>query len=155
MSQHLWLYMIFKWYASTFFVFSKKHFILCDCRILSTSFLFEPYIEYWTKLLHMIYCHQTQRKHYVSRSTKLNPPELPLRRVLLASCHRDYCPAIWCSRLARESWRGIRVSFSWHNTSPNPCASSRSVYQMEDWHPPLILICYSPPIKAGVISHLI
>ena len=34
------------------------------------------------------------------------------------------------SRLARESWRGIRVSFSWHNTSPNPCASSRSVYQM-------------------------
>ena len=34
------------------------------------------------------------------------------------------------SRLARESWRGIRVGISRHNTSPNPCAFSRSVYQI-------------------------
>ena len=27
-----------------------------------------------------------------------------------------------------ETWRGIRVSFRWQITIPNPCASSRSVY---------------------------
>ena len=33
--------------------------------------------------------------------------------------------------------------------------SCRRLYQMEDWLPPLILICYSPPAEVGVISHLI
>ena len=75
------------------------------------------------------------------------------------------------SKLARESWRGIRVGISRHNTSPNPStlrsttvgakqtspgrsAPSRSVYQMGGGLTPATDIYSSPPVEAGVF-HLI
>ena len=58
------------------------------------------------------------------------------------------------SRLARESWRGIRVSFAdiIHFRIP---AHPRGAYIRWEIGLPLMQICYSPPIEVGVISHLI
>ena len=67
------------------------------------------------------------------------------------------------SRLARESWRGIRVGISRHNTSPNPCASSRSVYQIGNslsdneslrWHYPNQVMGRSPQLPLSLYCKL-